>query len=108
MVVKGARDYIVRDGDILQVVDAPDVPVLEAIGGTGDTITGLTSAIIHAGYDAVEAGLMAARINRLAGKLVEPTPATRVSRLIDAFPSVFSQVLSQQVATGAIRTSGDK
>ncbi|NIQ11116.1 MAG: sugar kinase, partial [Gammaproteobacteria bacterium] len=36
LLVKGAIDYVVRDGEILITIAEPDVPELEAIGGTGD------------------------------------------------------------------------
>lgn len=95
LVVKGATDYIARDGNIMATVNYPDVPTLEAIGGTGDTITGLVSAFVYAGVDPVEAGIIAAKSNRTAGKEVKPTPATKVSDIIDAFPSVFKKHLCE-------------
>ena len=44
LLVKGATDYVVRNGEILATISEPNVPALEPIGGTGDTITGLLSA----------------------------------------------------------------
>ena len=93
LLVKGKTDYIAANGDVLAVVNQPDVPVLEAIGGTGDTITGLLSALVYAGLEPREAAITAARANRMAGRIAEPTPATRVSRIIDAFPAVFKEYL---------------
>ena len=95
MVVKGARDYIAKNGGIVATIDEPDVPVLEAIGGTGDTITGLTSAFVYAGVDPVKAGILASKCNRMGGKMANPTPATKVSEIIDVFPSVFKQYLCE-------------
>jgi NAD(P)H-hydrate repair Nnr-like enzyme with NAD(P)H-hydrate dehydratase domain len=93
MLVKGATDYVVRGGEILATISEPDVPTLEPIGGTGDTITGLVSALVYAGLEPHEAAIIAARANRMAGKLAGATPATRVSRIIDQFPDVFRQYL---------------
>jgi hydroxymethylpyrimidine/phosphomethylpyrimidine kinase len=95
LLVKGATDYIARDGEIIATVSQPDVPELEAIGGTGDTITGLVSAFVYAGLEPDEAAIIAARANRTAGKLAQATPATRVSQVIDHFPAVFSENLCQ-------------
>ncbi|MDD2471544.1 MAG: NAD(P)H-hydrate dehydratase [Dehalococcoidales bacterium] len=95
MVVKGSRDYIAKNGEVVATVEEPDVPVLETIGGTGDTITGLASAFIYAGVEPVEAGILAAKCNRMGGKMASPTPATKVSQIIDIFPAVFKQYLCE-------------
>jgi len=108
LVVKGARDYIAKNGSIVATVEEPDIPVLEAIGGTGDTITGLTSAFVFAGVDPVEAGILAARSNRMGGKMADPTPATRVSQIIDVFPAVFKQYLCEWSGICAVPSKGDK
>jgi NAD(P)H-hydrate repair Nnr-like enzyme with NAD(P)H-hydrate dehydratase domain len=91
--VKGSPDYIAKDGEILATVNAPDVPAMECIGGTGDTITGLVSALACAGYDLVDAALYAARINRVAGLLAHPTPATHIAEIIRNIPAAMQQVL---------------
>ncbi len=95
LIVKGAIDYIASNGKIEATISEPDIPVLETIGGTGDTITGLTSAFIHSGVTPVEAGILAARTNRMAGKKVQPTPATRVYQIVDAIPEVLKQNLCE-------------
>jgi NAD(P)H-hydrate repair Nnr-like enzyme with NAD(P)H-hydrate dehydratase domain len=95
LIVKGATDYIAEDGQIKATISEPDVPVLEAIGGTGDTITGLTSSLIYSGVTLVEAGILAAKTNRMAGQEINPTPATRVYQLIDAFPEIFKKYLCE-------------
>ncbi|MDD5122803.1 MAG: hypothetical protein PHX97_05415, partial [Dehalococcoidales bacterium] len=61
----------------------------------GDTITGLTSAFVYAGVDPVKAGILASKCNRMGGKMANPTPATKVSEIIDVFPSVFKQYLCE-------------
>lgn len=95
LLVKGAIDYVVRDGETLATITEPDVPELEAIGGTGDTITGLVSAFAYAGLELHEAVIIAARSNRMAGKLAQPTPATKVRQIINQFPIVFKEYLCQ-------------
>ena len=95
LLAKGATDYIIRDGKILATVTEPDVPQLEAIGGTGDTITGLLSALVYAELEPDEAAIIAARANRMAGKYAAVTPATRVGQIIAQFPSVFKDYLCQ-------------
>jgi NAD(P)H-hydrate repair Nnr-like enzyme with NAD(P)H-hydrate dehydratase domain len=95
LLVKGATDYIVRDGEILETISEPDVPTLEPIGGTGDTITGLVSAFVYAELEPHEAAMIAARANRTAGKLAQATPATRAWQIIQQFPIVFKENLCQ-------------
>jgi NAD(P)H-hydrate repair Nnr-like enzyme with NAD(P)H-hydrate dehydratase domain len=95
LLVKGAVDYIVRESEILETVSEPDVPALEAIGGTGDTITGLVSAFAYAGLEPHEAAIIAAKANRMAGKSADPNPATRVGEIIGQFPAVFKKYLCE-------------
>jgi NAD(P)H-hydrate repair Nnr-like enzyme with NAD(P)H-hydrate dehydratase domain len=83
LLVKGPTDFVVDNGKIAKSVSEPNIPVLEPIGGTGDTITGIVSALISGGYEPVEAGFIASKTNRLAGQLCNPTPATRVFELAD-------------------------
>ena len=86
---------MVCGGDILATITEPDVPELEAIGGTGDTITGLVSAFTYAGLELYEAAIVAAKANRMAGKIAQATPATRVRQIIEQFPVVFKEHLHQ-------------
>lgn len=105
LLVKGAIDYIIRDGEIIETVDQPDVPALEAIGGTGDTITGLVAAFVYAGLELQEAAIVAAKANRMAGKFANPTPATKVAAIIKQFPAVFREYLcswSEVCRTGGV------
>ena len=95
LLVKGATDYVVRDGVILDTVSEPDVPALEAIGGTGDTITGMVAAFVNAGLEPHEAAMLAARANRVAGQYARATPATRVWEVVQRFPAVFEDHLCQ-------------
>ncbi|MFC1920235.1 NAD(P)H-hydrate dehydratase [Chloroflexota bacterium] len=85
LVIKGATDYIAEDGKILATITEPNVPELEPIGGTGDTITGLVTALVYAGYKPGEAGIIAAKVNRMAGQIAGVTPATKISEFIGHF-----------------------
>jgi hypothetical protein len=93
LLVKGAIDYVVKDGKVIDTISEPDIPELEAIGGTGDTITGLVSAFAYAELELHEAAIIAARTNRMAGKYARATPATRIWQIISQFPAVFKEHL---------------
>jgi NAD(P)H-hydrate repair Nnr-like enzyme with NAD(P)H-hydrate dehydratase domain len=95
LLVKGATDYVVSDGDIVATVFEPNEPALEAIGGTGDTITGLVSAFVYAGLDPPEAGIIAAKSNRMAGRYARARPDTRISEIVRQFKPVFQDHLCQ-------------
>ncbi|AEH23320.1 carbohydrate kinase-related protein [Thermodesulfobacterium geofontis OPF15] len=86
LLVKGEKDRIVFNQKVLATVEKPFVPELEAIGGTGDTLTGIVSALIYAGYSPEEACILSAKANRLAGALAYPTPATQISEIINFIP----------------------
>ena len=106
LLVKGVIDYVVNDGDVLTTIAEPNVPALEAVGGTGDTITGLVSAFAYAGLEPYEAAIIAAKSNRMAGKFAQATPASRVRQIIDQFPDVFKEHLCQW--SGVCYTEGGK
>ena len=86
LLVKGETDYLVRDGAIIGQVREPRTAALEAIGGTGDLVTGLVTALLAAGLDMERACLTAALAARLAGRLARPTPATQVADLLPFLP----------------------
>ncbi|MFC2070994.1 NAD(P)H-hydrate dehydratase [Chloroflexota bacterium] len=92
LVIKGATDYIAEDGKILATISDPDIPELEPIGGTGDTITGLVTALVYAGYKPSEAGITAAKVNRLAGQVAMVTPAMKISEFIGHFDETLKMV----------------
>jgi len=93
LLIKGSKDYICTKEMILATVDTPNVETLEAIGGTGDTLTGMVAALTYGGYSVARAATMAARANRLAGKLANPTPATQVAEIIKEIPKALEAVL---------------
>jgi len=92
LLVKGPVDYIVEDGEVIETIEEPSISAMEAIGGTGDSLTGILSALIYAGYEKVEACISASRINRIAGKLAEPDPATSILNIIAKIPDALKEV----------------
>ena len=86
MLVKGRVDRYAHAGTIVETVDAPDVPMMEPVGGTGDTLTGIASALLASGADMRSACAAAFRINRRMGLLARPTPASSVMDLLEFLP----------------------
>lgn len=95
LLIKGPIDFIVEEGKIIHMLKEPNIPVLEPIGGTGDTITGIVSTLIDAGYEPTKACLLAARTNRLAGQLANPTAATKVLEIVKHIGEAVKQVLTE-------------
>ncbi len=93
MIVKAPVDHIIVDGKVAAVIDTPNVPALEPIGGTGDTITGEVSALIASGRDVVQSCVNACKINREAGLLANPNPATSIAQFIPFIPPATRKVL---------------
>ncbi|KUG02477.1 hypothetical protein ASZ90_020109 [hydrocarbon metagenome] len=94
LLVKGKSDHIADKNGIRSSIHGPDVPELECIGGTGDTITGMCAALIHSGLDIEFALELSAQANRLAGALKPTTPATRIEEIIARLPEVFRAKLN--------------
>jgi NAD(P)H-hydrate repair Nnr-like enzyme with NAD(P)H-hydrate dehydratase domain len=94
--VKGEVDYICQDGEIVEKISQPNIEALEPIGGTGDTITGMISALIYAGKSPFEACQIAGRVNRRAGELSHPSPATQVKDIIKCIPAALKEVLANE------------
>ena len=100
LLIKGSKDYICSKEKILATVDTPNVATLEPIGGTGDTLTGIVAALTYAGYPVAEAATIAARVNRLAGALANPTPATQVADVVKKIPEALESVLEEIAKDG--------
>jgi len=99
LVVKGSTDYIANEEGILYSLDQPGFDAMEAIGGTGDTLTGLLTVLCGAGLQPSKAALMAAQANRLTGRYVAPTPATQVATLIEAIPRALADLIESPPPT---------
>jgi NAD(P)H-hydrate repair Nnr-like enzyme with NAD(P)H-hydrate dehydratase domain len=88
LLIKGAVDHVVEDGNIICTISEPDIPALEAIGGTGDTISGMIGALIDVGLTQRDAVITAAKANRKAGEYTQATPATKIRQIVSAIPGV--------------------
>ena len=93
LLVKGRRDCLADARGVHATVDAPASPAMEAMGGTGDTLTGLTAALAAAGMPIDRAAVLAARANRWAGKLANPTPATQIEAIVSKIPAALKHVI---------------
>jgi hypothetical protein len=93
--VKGVCDHLADLNGILATIDTPSEEALEAIGGTGDTLTGIAAALIASGMDISRAAVTAARVNRWAGHFARPTPATQVIEIIQHIPQALEKILQE-------------
>ena len=95
LLVKGEKDYVSDRDGIKAVIDHPSEEAMEAMGGTGDTVTGIASALIESGMPVQDAAIAAARANRLAGSYAQPTPATQVKEIIDHIPRALEEIFNK-------------
>jgi hypothetical protein len=97
LLVKGKSDTIVRGSQIVETVNSPCCEAMEAIGGTGDTLTGLLTVLCKSGIELSEAARDAALINRWAGSYAKPNPATQVIDLVDTIPRAIKNIYSKNL-----------
>ncbi|SDB61224.1 Carbohydrate kinase [Desulfonatronum thiosulfatophilum] len=95
LLVKGKRDYIVAGGKIIAEVEAPDVPAMEPIGGTGDSLTGLVTALLASGMEMAKACRTAALANRYLGLFSHPSPAHGIADLLPFLPKALERALEE-------------
>jgi len=95
LLVKGKRDYVANSQGIQATIDSPVEEAMEAMGGTGDTLTGIVAALIAAGIEVKEAAVIAARVNRVAGHYAKPTPSTQVMEIVLHIPKALEKILSK-------------
>lgn len=95
LVVKGQPDYITRGDQVVATVVQPSFEAMEAIGGTGDTLTGLLTVLCTADCDLIEAAVTAARANRWTGWFADPGPATQIIELIEKIPVALAKAVDQ-------------
>lgn len=93
LLVKGVKDYVADKDGIITVIDNPVEEALEPIGGTGDTLTGIVSALVDSGMEIHTASAKASMVNRLAGFYAMPTPATQIYDIIKQIPRALHEVL---------------
>lgn len=96
LLVKGRQDYIASQEGVLAIIEDPLEEAMEAIGGTGDTLTGIVAALIATRIDIREAAIIASKVNRLAGVYAHPTPATQVREIIQYIPKALREILSKE------------
>lgn len=96
LLVKGQVDYVASEHGVQATIDSPVGEALEAIGGTGDTLTGIVASLVEAGIDVMEATIIAAQANRLAGHYAKPTPATQVIEMVSHIPKALTEILEQK------------
>lgn len=94
LLVKGKSDHVASEAGILATVDSPSVEAMEAIGGTGDTLTGIVTALVDSGMPIPLAAEIAAKTNRLAGFYANPTPASSIVEVIHQIPRALTEVLA--------------
>lgn len=93
LLVKGSTDYVADKTGIMFSVNSPVAEAMEAMGGTGDTLTGIVAALIGTGMKISTAAKIAAKVNRVAGYFAKPNPATQVNEIITHIPKALKQVL---------------
>lgn len=92
LLVKGKQDLVAGAHGVSETIDDPMVPAMEAIGGTGDIITGLAAGLTGMGKDTLTACIQAASVSRLAGKIAAPDPGTQVMEIINCIPAALKQI----------------
>jgi NAD(P)H-hydrate repair Nnr-like enzyme with NAD(P)H-hydrate dehydratase domain len=97
LLVKGKQDYVANRQGIQATIDIPLEEAMEAIGGTGDTLTGIVTALIGTGMAVGKAAITAAKVNRLAGHYATPTPAMQVIEIIQYIPRALSEILQRRI-----------
>ena len=95
LLVKGKTDIVGDATGVLETITEPVVPAMEAIGGTGDIITGLLAAFTALGHDSCKACIYASTIARMAGVLAAPNPGSQVVDIIKYIPMGLAQFFSK-------------
>lgn len=93
LLVKGSTDRVADRTGVLAEVTGPAEPAMEAMGGTGDTVTGMACALIESGLSVPVAARVAAQANRWAGRAARPTPASQIAELIAHIPEGLARAL---------------
>ncbi|MFP4040257.1 MAG: sugar kinase [Desulfosudaceae bacterium] len=96
LLVKGKEDLLADAGGVIGTVAEPMIPALEAIGGTGDIVTGLAAALTGTGRQIPETCLQASEIGRTAGAMARSDPGTQVAEIINILPAALKKVLKNK------------
>lgn len=94
LLVKGKNDLVAHKEGIIATVGSPAVEAMEAMGGTGDTLTGIATALMGFGMPTPMAAEIAAKTNRLAGFYADTDPATQIIKLIQEIPRALSELVN--------------
>lgn len=94
LLVKGKQDYVANREGIIDTIEWPMVEAMEAIGGTGDMLTGITSVLIDSGIEMEKALGLAARIGRTTGLLADPSPAFQIKDIINHIPEGYDRIIN--------------
>jgi NAD(P)H-hydrate repair Nnr-like enzyme with NAD(P)H-hydrate dehydratase domain len=100
LLVKGNIDYIANGDGVLATVSEPAEEAMEAMGGTGDTVTGIVSALIESGRSIPESARIAAQANRFAGSQAKPNPGSHIFELVPHIPSALSEAIHGTLVKG--------
>ncbi|WP_419786027.1 NAD(P)H-hydrate dehydratase [Pseudodesulfovibrio sp.] len=95
LLVKGSTDRIADQTGILAEISEPSEPAMEAMGGTGDTVTGMACALMESGLETPLAARIAAQANRYAGQAARPTPASQIVELIAHIPEALQRAMKE-------------
>ena len=95
LLVKGAEDLVCQGDAVLAAVGEPQVPALEAVGGTGDIVTGIVSGLLAHGLPMPQACTRACWTARRAGELACATPATQAADIIPFIPQALQEATAQ-------------
>lgn len=98
LLIKGKTDRVADKSGVLSSVSHPSVEAMEAMGGTGDTITGMACALVEYGLPVAEAGLIAAQANRYAGESANPNPGSRIGELLPHLPAALARAMEGRPA----------
>ncbi len=94
LLVKGELDYIATKDGIQDIIKHPSEEAMEAVGGSGDTLTGIVTTLIASGIEIGRAASLAAKINRLAAYYTSPNPATQIMEIIKNIPKAVQDLKS--------------
>lgn len=86
LIIKGRADHIVCEGRLAATIDEPSEPAMECIGGTGDLVTGLVTALLAGGIPLCRASRAAACLARLLARYCSPDPGMQVAQLLARLP----------------------
>ncbi len=96
LLVKGKKDYVADINGVHAIIEHPSEEAMEAMGGTGDSLTGIVSSLIDSGMGIIEAAEIAARVNRVAGSIAKPDPSTQIIEIIRHIPEALQSVLNDK------------